>query len=83
VDSSRPTSAIEADTFFPVARLDRNASISSVPYVLGVVLSMEDYEPLDLLDVGLLRSQAVVFHTDSIQNPIDESRLVKHKVEGV
>jgi hypothetical protein len=42
---------------------------------------MEEDEPLDPLDVALLGSQAVVLHTDSIAHLIEESRLVKHKVE--
>lgn len=42
---------------------------------------MEEDEPLDPLNVGLLGSQAVVLHTDSIVHLIEESRLVEHKVE--
>jgi hypothetical protein len=35
-----------------------------------MAFSMEEDEPLDPLDVGLLRTEAVVFDTDSIPNQI-------------
>ena len=44
---------------------------------------MEKDETLDPLNVGLLRSEAVVPYTNSIPNLLGKSRLVKHNGNSI